>query len=164
MGEIPSMWRKELLHPLFVHFPIGLLLISALVGLAAILFRKKSYADYLSFTFSTLLFIGVAFFWLTFYTGQMAYSIEVRKICDPTVLKDHLYWAYFSGYVFSIGACIEAFRIIWKKRLFLLFLTTVAFSLGGSVTLAFAGHLGAKVVYQQGAGVYKPTTDCHEFE
>jgi uncharacterized membrane protein len=27
----------------------------------------------------------------------------------------------------------------------------------------YTGHLGASLVYQQGAGTYKPSVDCSEF-
>ncbi|AVR43940.1 hypothetical protein C7S20_00915 [Christiangramia fulva] len=164
MNEIPSMWRKELLHPLFVHFPIGLLIITALVGIAAILFRNKKYAGKLRFNFSLQLFLGIILFWITFYTGQIAYGVEVRKICDPTVLKDHLYWAYVAGYIFSAGALIELVRLIWRKKIAFLLFLAVALSVGGALSLTYAGHLGARVVYQQAAGVYHPSPDCTEFE
>lgn len=158
------MWRKELWHPLFVHFPIGLLIITALIGIAAVFFRNKKFSGYLRFNFSLLLFLGIVLFWITFYTGQLAYGVEVRKICDPTVLKDHLYWAYVAGYIFSAGALIELVRVIWRNKILFLFYLAVVLSIGGALSLAYAGHLGARVVYQQAAGVYRPSPDCTEFE
>ena len=35
--------------------------------------------------------------------------------------------------------------------------------LAGSGTLAYVGHLGAELVYQQAAGVNIPSKDCSEF-
>lgn len=132
--------------------------------MAAILFRNKTYAVYLRFNFSLLLFLGIVLFWITFYTGQLAYGVEVRRICDPTVLKDHLYWAYVAGYIFSAGALIELVRVIWRNKFPFLFYLAVVLSVGGALSLAYAGHLGARVVYQQAAGVYRPSPDCTEFE
>jgi hypothetical protein len=34
----------------------------------------------------------------------------------------------------------------------------------GSFYLVYASHLGATLVYNQGAGVFKPGAECREFE
>jgi putative Mn2+ efflux pump MntP len=39
----------------------------------------------------------------------------------------------------------------------------VVLALVGSGFLAYTGHLGATLVYQQAAGVHIPSEDCHEF-
>ena len=111
------MWRTELWHPLFVHFAIGILIISSAVGLAWLVFRKKTFASNLRFTLSLLLWTGIVFFWITFLTGQEAYNVVVRTICDPPVLKDHLWWAQFSAYLFSTATAADIASRIWKDKI-----------------------------------------------
>ncbi|MFA0964514.1 DUF2231 domain-containing protein [Roseivirga sp. BDSF3-8] len=164
MLQIPSMWRTELLHPLSVHFPIALLTMAALCGLVYLFVRQKSFAPYLRFSTSLLLLSGVALFWVAYYTGDQAYEVVVRTICDPSVLKDHLFWANTSAYIFSAAALLEIARYIfhlqkkaWTTLLVVLLLT------GGTAAISYAGHLGATVVYQQAGGVYTPDGDCTGF-
>ncbi|MFZ6050943.1 DUF2231 domain-containing protein [Halocola ammonii] len=165
MDQLPSMWRTELWHPLFVHFAIGILIISSAVGLAWLVFQKKSFASNLRFTLSLLLWTGIVFFWITFFTGQEAYNEVVRTICDPFVLKDHLWWAQLSAWVFSAATVLDvAARILKNKAGKILPVIVVLLLLGGAATISYSGHLGASVVYQQGGGVHQPSEDCSEFE
>lgn len=166
MKEFPAIMRTELWHPLSVHYPIALLLVGTLVGMSALVFGKKySFAPHLKFTFSLLLLSGTILFWLSYYTGKLAYNIEVRKICDPLVLKNHLYWANIAAYFFSIAAVVD---IIYKflpqnfKRWLLP--VTVFLMFLGSAALSYSGHLGASLVYDQGAAVNKPSPDCSDYE
>lgn len=165
MNEIPSIWRTELWHPKFVHFPIVCLLLATLTGIAAFLISKRYPAKvYLRFTMSFLLWCGVIFFWITFYTGKLAYSVEVRKICDPTVLKDHLLWANISGIIFSLAMLLDIFRKIWATRIFQwLMPVIVILMIVGTICISYDAHLGASLVYQQGAGVHKPPDGCPGF-
>lgn len=163
MNEIPSIWRTELWHPKFVHFPIVCLLLATITGIIAFLISKKYNAKvHLKFTTSLLLWFGVILFWITFYTGKLAYSIEVRKICDPTVLKDHLLWAYVSGIIFSLAMIIDIFGKIGPSQKWSLPLIIILM-VAGSVFIGYDAHLGASLVYQQGAGVYKPPEGCPGF-
>jgi uncharacterized membrane protein len=165
MNEIPSMWRTELWHPLSVHFPIAILSLAAVVGITYLLFKKRDFAPYLRFTLSLLLCCGVALFWIAFYTGQEAYSVVVRQICDPRVLKNHLFWAYISGASFSLAAVLDIIvRSISLRINNWLIYASVVLMLGGTVCIAYVGHLGARLVYQQAAGVYQPSENCIEFE
>jgi uncharacterized membrane protein len=159
------MWRTELWHPLSVHFPIALLTLAALCGIAFLIFSKRTFAPYLRFTTSLLLLTGVALFWVAYYTGDQAYEVVVRTICDPSVLKDHLFWANVSGYTFSAAAVIETGRRFIPGTLRRLStVVTILLLTAGTVTISYAGHLGATVVYQQAGGVYVPSGDCGEFE
>ncbi|MDQ8184299.1 hypothetical protein [Pelagicoccus sp. SDUM812002] len=107
MDSIPSMWRTELWQPLSVHFPIALLSLAAAVAIALPFFRKRKPFSSLRFTYSLLLWSGLLAFWIAFYTGQLAYDVEVRRLCDPGVLKKHLRWSYISGIFFSIAALCD---------------------------------------------------------
>ncbi|WPP50740.1 DUF2231 domain-containing protein [Catalinimonas niigatensis] len=165
MNEIPSMWRTELWHPLSVHFPIAILSLAAVIGMAYLLFKKKDCAPYLRFTLSLLLWCGVVLFWIAFYTGQEAYSVVVRQICDPRVLKSHLFWAYIAGTSFSLAALLDVMvRLVSLKFKSWITFGAIVLMLGGTICITYVGHLGARLVYQQAAGVYQPSEDCIEFE
>ncbi|KAF0094621.1 MAG: hypothetical protein E1N59_1625 [Puniceicoccaceae bacterium 5H] len=165
MAEVPSMWRTELWHPLSVHLPVALLTVAGLLALVTPTLGRYVGGKGLKFSYSLLLWLGLATFWVAFYTGQMAYSIEVRRICDPGVLKEHLRWAYIAGAIFSSAAVFDLAQVLLKRRLHLILLgASYLCSFVGAFSLGYLGHLGAKLVYQQGAAVHQPSDDCAEFE
>lgn len=166
MGETLANWRTELWHPLSVHFPIAFLLLGTALGILALFAnRKPKLVVHLKFTMSLLLWSGTVLLWLAFYTGKLAYSSEVRRICDPFVLKDHLYWANVTSFVFSGATIIDIvhrFATVNAKKW--LIISSVILMVAGSVSLAYTGHLGASLVYEQGAGVHKPASDCSDYK
>ena len=85
---MPDFWRKELWHPVTVHFPIALLLVATFFLLTSF-FCKSEYKKLFSNGSFILLLLGVAGAWVGIYTGDLADGIVARKLCDPTVLKDH---------------------------------------------------------------------------
>ena len=100
-----------------------------------------------------MLFIGVLSGWVAIYTGELAYDIEVRKICDPEVLQEHQWWGYASLITYSIAlALIIGYRFMPKKFLSLARSFLLLLLAAGLVGLFYTGHLGASLVYQQGAG------------
>lgn len=164
MEEIPDFWRTEVFHPLSVHFPIAILIVAFLFKLIA--FRSVSP------TWSTggtvLLFLGTLGAWVAVYTGNLADGIVSRKICDPTILKDHENFAYATSWFFTAALATDLIRqfkagfIVSKAKLFKIFTALLMFI--GVILLIYVGHMGATLVYQQGAGVYHPSPDCAEFE
>lgn len=165
MKEIPAIWRTELWHPLSVHYPIAFLILSTIVGVFCLLVKKYSFVVHLKFMMSLLLWSGTILLWLTFYTGKLSYSIEVRRICDPFVLKNHLYWANMTSFVFSGAAITDFLCKIWLQKIKKwLMPVTIILMIAGSVFLAYTGHLGASLVYEQGAGVHQPSSDCSDYK
>ena len=163
MNEVPDFWRTEVWHPLSVHFPIAFLVFSTVFYCVSLFSSEKGKWFFIT---KILLTIGVISAWIGIYTGNMADGIVSRKICDPTVLKDHEITAYTASILFSVALLfliIENFQVL-KKGAGLLKILILGLLLTGSGFLAYAGHLGATVVYQQGAGVFHPSEDCREFE
>lgn len=160
----PTFWRTETWHPLSVHFPIALLLLATLAKLVA-LFLRDSRADFWHRGGAYLLYIGCLLAWLSIYTGDLADGIVSRKICDPTVLKDHEIAAYNLAYIFSAATALElGLRLnLIRVKTGLLQIVVVLLMVVGSGFLAYAGHLGARVVYQQAGGVNIPASDCAGF-
>ena len=162
MNQLPDFWRTEVWHPLSVHFPIALLIIALLFKVLDITTKGKSWSK-ASFL---MLLLGTAGAWVAVYTGNLADGIVSRKICDPTVLKAHENAAYTLVWLFSGALIINIVQLagILNRYARLLKLVAIALMLIGSGFLMYTGHLGATLVYQQGAGVYHPSDDCGEFD
>ncbi|WP_266204864.1 DUF2231 domain-containing protein [Pontibacter kalidii] len=160
----PTFWRTEVWHPLTVHFPIALLTFATIVKLLA-LFLKPASAAFWQKAGSFLLYAGTLAAWISLYTGDMADGVVSRKLCDPTVLKDHEIFAEYLTYTFTVAALLDVaqrYRLLtYKPRLTQVLV--VVLLLVGTGFLTYAGHLGARVVYQQAGGVYVPSSDCAEF-
>lgn len=166
MDQVPDFWRTEVWHPLSVHFPIVLLSSSSLARIVDLFLSggNKKIWKYMSRVF---LYAGVVTAWASIYTGALADSEVTRSLCDPTVLESHENAAYTLAYLFSAAALLDLltfFPISILKYSPLKETVIIVLLLTGSGYLVYVGHLGATLVYQQGAGVYKPSKDCHEFE
>lgn len=162
MNEIPSLWRTELWHPLIVHLPIVTLLLATAAGLLEFITKSAVHKLFLRQTISVMLTLGVLGGWIGIYTGQLSYNIEVRKICDPEPLQSHQWWSYVSMIIFTIALLLRVIQRYFDPLILKIIITILL--LTGGATLLYTGHLGASVVYQQGAGTYKPSADCKEFE
>jgi len=161
----PTFWRTEIWHPLSVHFPIAILLLATLAKVVALFVRDVQHVFWQRVG-SYLLYLGVVTAWVAIYTGDMADGIVSRKICDPTVLKDHELGAYNMTYLFSGAAVLNLLLSVkvlnkWAK---LVHIVVVLLALAGSGFLTYTGHLGAQVVYNQAGGVNVPSSDCAGFE
>lgn len=87
-----------------------------------------------------------------------------QKQNDPEVLQEHQWWGYASLITYSVAlALIIGFRFIPKKFLSLTKTFSIILLAAGLFGLCYTGHLGASLVYQQGAGTYQPSPDCSEF-
>ena len=159
-------WRAEMWHPVTVHFPIALLLaatFSFLVSFFLSGLRRKSWQQ----AAIGVLFAGIAGAWVGIYTGDVADGIVARKICDPTVLKDHENASFMMAWLFSAATVLSVLLMTnhtpasWRKLLSYLILVLM---IAGSGYLVYTGHLGATLVYNQGAGVNMPAEDCSGFE
>lgn len=160
MTEIPEFLRTEVYHPLSVHFPIVLLIMAALFKLIGLWSSKITWSHGGRF----LLILGVIGIWIAIYTGDLADGIVSRQLCDPTILKGHENYAYITAWIFTAGLALEILMNIigtLKKKIF--HVLVVLLLLSGSGFLIYVGHLGAELVYQQAAGVYRPSQDCSEF-
>lgn len=167
MSEIPDIWRTELWHPMVVHFPIVLLLGAAVLRLLSHLLRGDE-GSFLKKVSRYSLWLGVLTAWIAIYTGSLADSIVVRDLCDPTVLEDHENAAYTIGALFTVAAFADLFaESLLNHKIFIqkIFEWTIILLLViGAGYVGYTAHLGATLVYQQGAAVYVPSEGCKEFE
>ena len=109
---MPDFWRKELWHPVTVHFPIALLLVATFFLLTSF-FCKSEYKKLFSNGSFILLLLGVAGAWVGIYTGDLADGIVARKLCDPTVLKDHELAAQTMTYLIYGSSSHSRFVLSW---------------------------------------------------
>ncbi|MEX2492053.1 MAG: DUF2231 domain-containing protein [Nitrospirales bacterium] len=164
LGQVPGMLREELWHPMVVHFPIALLLFGVLlytVGFAV----PNSWKSHTIFSARVLLTAGILGAWLAIWTGGRADRVVGRTLCDPLVLEAHENYAYWMAWLFTVAVVLDYGSIFLKKARMVSFLRiacALAFAVGAVLT-GTIGHLGAKLVYQQGAAVYQPSGDCSEF-
>lgn len=164
IAEIPSIWREEVWHPLSVHIPIATLLLASLTAIIGLIIKDKTYCVFTKRMTFVMLAIGVLSGWIAIYTGELAYSVEVRKICDPKVLQEHQWWGYATLIVYSIVLVFEiAKKNLSTKILAIIKVVPLILLIAALFGLVYTGHLGASLVYQQGAGTYKPSPDCSEF-
>lgn len=164
LGQVPGMWREELWHPMVVHLPVALLLFGALLYVIHFLFPSPLKAQ-VFFSARVLLTTGMLGAWLAIWTGERADGVVGRTLCDPLVLEAHENYAYWMAGLFTVIVVLDYGSILLKNGRFL-FTLRVAFALAfalGAVLTGYIGHLGAKLVYQQGAAVYQPSGDCSEF-
>ncbi|MGM0377579.1 MAG: DUF2231 domain-containing protein [Bacteroidota bacterium] len=162
MDQLPDFWRTEIWHPLSVHFPIALLSLATVLFIIGYFARKQNVTT----MGKILLLLGTVGAWISVYTGSLADPIVTRKLCDPTVLESHENGAFTVAWIFTIASALviaDYFQLFNKIRK-LTQIAIIALLLIGSGFLAYTGHLGATLVYQQAAGVYTPSEDCNEFE
>lgn len=161
-----SFMRAEVWHALSVHFPIALLPASSITLLVALIVRKE-YKKYWQNAAAGLLLAGTLLAWISVYTGDNADGIVSRKICDPTVLKDHELAGEATTYIFTAASLIMINVVFGPLRvrlhtigIYLCFILMII----GSGYLVYAGHLGASLVYQQGAGVANHNVNCDDYQ
>lgn len=162
MEQIPEFWRTEVFHPLSVHFPIALLVVAFCFKTIALGYRREVWER----GGTILLGLGVVAIWIAIFTGNLADGIVSRQLCDPTVLKQHENLAWTTAYIFTAGLAVDLLRLLkfpLFKNLFFLISAVIILAVGTGY-LVYVGHLGARLVYEQAAGVYTPSADCAEFE
>lgn len=158
--------RTEVWHALSVHFPIALLVFSTLAMLISFIIRgdaKKVWEN----TARGLLYAGCVTAWIAVYTGNLADGIVSRKICDPTVLKEHEIAAQTMTYLFSSAGMLSillAFKVFRPFARILFSASIIILMLIGCGYLVYTGHLGAGLVYQQGAAVDNHSVDCDGYK
>lgn len=162
------MWRAELWHPLVVHFPIALLLVGTGLRLLGMGHQRYASLHVAQSAGRLLLVLGTVGTWVAVYTGTIADAAVARTLCDPTVVEQHEQWAYAVAWLFTAGVVIDGLTAyalslpsLGRRSLQALLIVVL---LAGSGALGYVGHLGATLVYQQGAAVYDPGPDCAAFE
>lgn len=154
-----TMWRIELLHPAVVHFSVALTIIGSLFWLVGLLGGKYPSCKSFGLTGWWLLLLACLGTWASIQTGFWADHVVGRELYDPRPLKDHERYGLALAWVLTATVLLEALRLFASKfqRFQKVFAMMVAMGLIASCGLvAWTAHLGAGLVYQQGAGVQRP--------
>ena len=112
-----------------------------------------------------LLILGLIGCGIAIYTGNIEDGKVSRTLCDPTVLKTHENYAYYLLWTFIANLIFWVFKIYVYPKTYKTIIAALIIisSLLGTACLIYMGHLGASLVYEQGAGVEVPADDCSGF-
>lgn len=152
------MWRIELLHPAVVHFPVALTVVGSLFWLLGHLRRCHPFRAPAALS----LFLAMLGAWAAVQTGFWADAEVGRELFDPRPLKDHENTGLAFAWLMSAIVLGEILRLAFfrNRRLRLVMNLLLGLALGCAMVLVgYTAHLGAGLVYQQGAGVEMPVTN-----
>ncbi|TAL09821.1 MAG: DUF2231 domain-containing protein [Nitrospirae bacterium] len=135
------------IHPMVVHFPIALLIISVLFDAMATQWRHKSFQDTGFYT----LIAGLLGAVVAVVTGAMAEEVAEGKGIPESVLEIHEALGY-ATLLFFLGLLALRLLMRWKliKEIPALYL---AMGIVGIAILTVTGYVGGSLVFDFGAGV-----------
>jgi uncharacterized membrane protein len=148
---MPSLSALAGLHPIVVHFTIGLLV-------AGVLLRLMSLAGRWAFTgpaAATLLLVGTAFSALAVKSGHDAHGPAERVPGARAQVEDHVKWGDWTRNVFLVVAAAEIVALVLARRgkAQPALLASAGVGVIGLVCLLLAGTKGGDLVYAYAGGV-----------
>lgn len=158
--------REELLHPLFSHLPIAMFFI-ALVAKSIELGAKsysKSHSEGAAFIARVMIFTSPMLYMINIFLGDIALEAVKNNLCNIGTAYQHESLAEEAMIWFLIPIAMEALTLSRLPQLkkFLVLISFVSFFglLVSNYKMLQAAHLGAELVYEQGAGVSRELGDC----
>ena len=149
------------LHPIFVHFPIALLTVYALMEMIS--FKKIAQKEYWFYVKFFFLVIGVIGAFAALYTGNLAQHNYARDSIERQIIRVHQSFAISSTIVFGVLAFAyiisfmqKRFNVaenqIWKlilkiKDVVLNRYISFFLALLGLACISITGALGGSIVY-----------------
>lgn len=136
------------IHPMFVHFPIALLIFSVVCDILGRLFKKDSLENAGWWG----LCLGILAIVLTATTGLLAASSVPHIEAAHELMENHEHLQLIAGAIFLILFIV---RIVNKTRLpqrTIAFALYIVVALAGIGTMSFGAHLGGRLVYEFGVG------------
>lgn len=154
-----TLWRIELLHPATIHFSVALILVGSLFWLAGAL--RNRWPQLVAFDTVGCVTICLATIatWVAVQTGFWADGVVGRELYDPRPLKEHENAGLTLAWVMTAVAVLDLlrrYRRVPKRLRTAGWLLVVGLLLIGNGLVIYTAHLGAGLVYQQGAGVQTP--------
>jgi len=131
-------------HPLFVHFTVALVTVSAIFFVLSKTVSSKSNAFELVAKWT--LWTGAGFTILTVLAGMDAFGSVAHDSAGHSVMKTHRFWALITASAIVIWA-------VWQVRTKTVSAPTIAGSLILVGLVGFTGYLGSELVYRHGIGV-----------
>ncbi|MGM0547214.1 MAG: DUF2231 domain-containing protein [Bacteroidota bacterium] len=152
MEFIPE-WAPNL-HPMVVHFPIGIVALALLMDLINLLLPKNNtwwneISTLVLYVIGTLTAVGV------YFTGTSAADSVFLPAEAQSLLNAHADWALWTVWFLGIYTTARTF-VFWKieiRRRSVLHILFFTISLIGMVFLYQTGDRGAEMVFRHGVGV-----------
>ena len=135
-------------HPVFVHFTIGLLSISAFLYLVGLVLQKPN----LLIVARWNLWIGTALTVCTVLAGLYAYNTVMHDGPSHAAMTDHRNWALLTAGIFVMLALWAAWKQRGAKTVSPIFVCVMLLASG---LLAMTGYKGGEAVYRHGIGVMR---------
>ncbi len=133
-------------HPIFVHFTVALLSISALFYLAGLVLKNPNLLVVARWN----LWIGASITVGTVLAGFYAYNTVAHDGPSHAAMTDHKNWALVTASTFGFLAIWAFFKHRGSKSVHPVF---VILMLLASILLGVTGFKGGEVVYRYGLGV-----------
>lgn len=143
-------WAPNL-HPLIVHFPIGILFVAALFDLAGTALRN---VDFPRRAAMMLYVLGGLAITATWYTGRAAADSVFLPTEANALLTEHAdlgTWAFYFFAAFAVVRMITFFAGLEKSAL--VRVIQLLAGLGGLALLTVTADHGAEMVFKYGVGV-----------
>jgi uncharacterized membrane protein len=166
MLQFPPMPTWDSLHPLIIHFPIVLLLLSPLFILISAVLPPPKSRPYMA-TALIILVLGTVSLYIAASTGESAAELAERGGAMNAVLQAHESLASETKIVFS-GLCAIAIGTLVVSRLLrrqetrlsstLLPLAFLALYSVGILFLVNTAHAGGRLVHEFGVHAIIPAT------
>lgn len=138
------------LHPLFVHFPIAFISVSALFHLAATIFQGRTYSVYYAILAHTTLWLGALAILPTAFFGLQAFNSVNHDEVSHAAMLIHRNWALGSLVVLAILSGCDIWRNKVNSSPSWWFTLAV---IGVSSMIAITAWHGGELVYRHRLGV-----------
>lgn len=156
MDFISPDWAPNI-HPLIIHFPIGIIHLAVLFHFLTLVFRKR---EWFQDTTIILYVLGAVSILVTYITGrQAADSVVLPPLANP-VLTEHADLALWTLWYFGILALVHI--VMWWKQFDLrrwIYVSLFVLGAGGLILIFETAEYGAKLVYKYGVGVQATPMD-----
>jgi len=116
MTQLPPIPQWSSLHPLIVHFPIALFLLSPLLMIAAAKSRKTTNHALLVAAFVVMV-LATGFLYLTYFTGDAMAAASEGGPTVGAVIKHHCSSAGYTVSAFTLSTTLFAVALLVRRVL-----------------------------------------------